>query len=671
MKKKKDEEKLQLWQERFRTSKADYSKERAEMTKREKYYQGCKDIYNPNGEKATRGAANTRNIIFELIESQIESSFPTPKVTPYRQQDEEKAKAIEDMLRAEMDRLPTEKNNDTDERTTPIQGGDFYLVEWDASQHTHTTLGEINVQLVHPRKVIPQQGAESLEKSDWVFLELAQTKDYIQRRYGVNVEGEHEASPDVRGEDAKTAETMVTQVIVYYRNKDGGIGRFSWVNDIIIEDLEDCQTPMQHYCSKCELTFSASHEECPYCGNKKLQKQPQEFIELYEDIVLYDEKGQERKRIPAYTQAVDEYGFQMEEPELDEFGMPLLDPVLDAAGVPMIGPDGVPQTRPRMQPMMEHTKIPVYKPKMFPLVLRKNVSIDGKFLGNSDVDFIKDQQNEINQYLTKIADKTKSGGSMVVLPSQLKMKHTDEEMKIVETDNPAESAQIHVYNLQADFSGDMEMTERNYEWSRQTIGITDAFQGRRDATATSGKAKEFSAAQAAGRFESKKTMKRAAYADLYQLMFMIMLSCADEQRHFKAVDQLGNDVYSQFNKWDFLEQDDAGEWYWNDGFLFSTDNTGNLSQNREALWQEARSNFESGAFGNPQDINVLIMYWTMMKELHYPLAGTVLSNLQEQKEQQEQMMMQQQAMMQQQMMAAQQQQTMAQPGMVPQQGMGM
>ena len=92
--------------------------------------------------------------------------------------------------------------------------------------------------------------------------------------------------------------------------------------------------------------------------------------------------------------------------------------------------------------------------------------------------------------------------------------------------------------------------------------------------------------------------------------------------------------------------------------MFSTDNTGNLAQNREALWQETRSNFESGAFGNPQDINVLIMYWTMMKEMHYPIAGTVLKNLESQKERQEQMAMQQQQMM-------MQQQAMAQPTMVP------
>lgn len=647
-KKGKDEkQQLYLWQERFRQAKNDYSKERANMDTRDEYYDGNKTIYRPDGTKADKGAATTRNIVFELIESQVESTFPMPKVTPYRKEDEERAKEIEDMLRNEMDRLPSERLNDTDERTTPIQGGDFFLIEWDNTQRTHTEIGQLNIQLIHPRKVIPQRGVETLEQADWIFLEVAQTKEYINRRYDVDVSDEGEESPEIRGKDKKQSENMVTQVIVFFRNKDGGIGRFSWVNDIVLENLEDCQAPLQKHCQKCDVTFSANNEACPYCGNKKLQEVEQEYIELEEDIILYGDDGSVKKIIPAYTQSLDDYGYPMEEQAMDDGGFPLYDAIRDEFG----NTTGV---QPRMQPVMEKTKIPVYKPNKFPLVMRKNVSVDGKFLGNSDIDFIRDQQNEINKYLAKISQKTLKGGSLVTIPEKLSIDETDEDMKLVRFKEPDAASNIRVYNLQADFSGDMEMAERNYEWARQTVGITDSFQGRQDTTATSGKAKEFSAAQAAGRFESKKIMKRAAYADMYQLMFMFMLAYADEPRNFKSMDKLGNDVYRRFNKWEFLEQDDAGEWYWNDRFMFSTDNSGNLAQNREALWQETRSNFESGAFGDPNDINVRIMYWTMMKEMHYPIAATVLSNLEQQKEQQEQqMMMQQQMAMQQPMMQQQ------------------
>lgn len=655
--KKADEEKLKQWQDRFELAKADYAVERNKMNTRENYYSGDKTIYKPDGTEAEKGAATTRNIIFELIESQVESSFPTPKVTPYRQQDEENAVMIEDMLRAEMQRMHFEELNDKDERTTTIQGGDFFLVEWDSTQHTHTTIGEIKVQLLHPRKVVPQRGVESLEQSDWVFVELAQTKEYIKRRYKVDVSDEGEENPSIRGQDKKDSDNMVTQVIVYYRNKDGGIGRFSWVNDVIVEDLEDYQAPLQKYCPKCELTFAVNNKECPYCGYTKPQEKVMEYIELEEDIVLYNENGSVKKVIPAYTQAEDEFGNPLEEQETDDDGVLMYDAVLDVAGIPMKDAYGMPIMQPRMVPVMEKTKIPVYKPNKFPLILRKNVSLDGKFLGNSDIDFIRDQQNEINKYITKITEKLQKGGSVVSMNERCTMEQTDKELKIIKWKDPSE-AQIGVHNLQVDVSSDIQMMETNYEIARQTLGVTDSFQGRHDSTAESKISKEFSAEQAAGRFESKKVMKRLAYAELYQQIFMYMLSNASEPRSFKAIDELGNDVYRTFWQWEFLEQDDAGEWYWNDRYNFGTDNTGNLAQNREALWRETRSNFDSGAFGNQQDINVLIMYWTMMKELHYPLAGTVLKQLEQRKEQQEQLAMQQQ-----QMMAAQQQMAMAQPVM--------
>mgnify|MGYP000816412962 CR=1 FL=1 len=627
--------KLDKWQERFLQCKNDYQEELNAMIVRENYYKGCKDIYSPDGQKAAKGAANIRNLVFELIEAQVESNFPTAKVTPYREQDEELASKIEDMLRNIMDELPSERLNDMDERTTYIQGGDYFLVEWDNSKNTHTTLGDLALQVVHPRKVIPQRGVESLEKSDYVFIELAQTREYIKRRYGVDVQDEDEESPEIRGEGKNKADGMVTQVICYYRNEDGGIGLFSWVNDVVLEDLRDFQARQQKYCSKCDYLLPINLEKCPYCGGKLTDKQD-DYYEIDEDIVLTDANGQEYKRIPCMTEAKDENGEPIMEPVLDMFGQPMTD----------MDPQTLVET-PQMQPKMVRTRIPFYKPDQYPLIVRKNVSIDGKILGNSDVDFIRDQQNETNMYATKISEKSKKGGSLIAIPEDVDMPNTDDEMKLLKYGNPTQAQGIRVFNLQADCSMDLEMVDRQYTYARQIIGITDSFQGRTDTTATSGKAKEFSANQAAGRFESKKVMKRAAYADLYQLMFKYMLAYADEPRGFKAIDKLGRDVYRTFDKYDFLEQDADGEWYWNDRFMFSTDTTGTLAQNREAMWQEMVNNFQSGTLGNPQDIDTLIMYWTMMRDLHYPSAATVLQNLQQKKEQQEQMMQQQMTMQQQ------------------------
>ena len=78
---------------------------------------------------------------------------------------------------------------------------------------------------------------------------------------------------------------------------------------------------------------------------------------------------------------------------------------------------------------------------------------------------------------------------------------------------------------------------------------------------------------------------------------------------------------------DFLERDEQGNYQWNTDFLFSVDDSGGLAGNRSALWQELTSQLQSGAMGNPAEIDTLIDYWSAMEELHYPYAGQMKDRL--------------------------------------------
>ena len=100
-----------------------------------------------------------------------------------------------------------------------------------------------------------------------------------------------------------------------------------------------------------------------------------------------------------------------------------------------------------------------------------------------------------------------------------------------------------------------------------------------------------------------------------------------------------------FNKFDFLAQDDAGAYYWVDDFLFSVDTSGTLASNREAMWQEIRLNYQTGAFGNVNELDTQILFWSLMASQGYPMAAEVKSQLEE-KQQQQQMMQQQQQLQQ-------------------------
>ena len=586
---------LALWQARLQRNESAYSHRLAAMDERERIYKGSRKIDKRVIGDYTDEAAHVRNLTAEIIEAQVNSSIPQPKVTAMRQEDEHKAKLIEDMLRNELNRLPMEQLNDQQERTVPIQGGGMFLVEWDNTQRSHTTVGELVVSLLHPKQVIPQDGVYTgVEDMDYIILKMPQTKEYIKRRYGVDVKSETEQEPDVKSEaNQSPADDMVTQYIAYYRNSKGGIGLYSWVCDTELEDIDDYQARRVKRCKQCGEAKPLDGNVCPKCGAKEWTSETQEYETLTQPVVQSDGNV----IMPYYVMA-------------------------DGSMIP--------------------TMIPYYKPDIYPIVLQKNVSIFGEFLGDSDVDKIKDQQNTANRIETKIVEKLVKSGSYLVLPDEAVIRADAEDMKVIRPGSAASAQLISVKDMEGNITQDLTYLAQVYEEARQIIGITDSFQGRKDTTATSGVAKEFSAAQAAGRLESKRVMKDAAYAQLFEAMFKFKLAYADEPRPVTSRDLQGNTVYEEFNRYDFLEQDVTGEWYWNDQFLFSCDTSTPLANNREAMWQETRENLQTGAFGDPTDVRTLILFWTKMELLHYPGAADTKAFLEQRLQEQQEMMMQQQ-----------------------------
>ena len=573
---------LTKWQERAELARKEMAAERALMDEREAIYLGSRDIdrVSQSGElqSGSSGAPATvvRNIVSECIESLVDSSIPQPKVTARRREDEALALLIEDALRAELDRLPFEQLNDLDERTTPIQGGDFFHVEWNCDGHGD---GELSVTLCHPRQLLPQPGVTSIEDMDYVILEQPQTKQRIKRLFGVDVEAEGEESPQARG--AKEAqEELVTMLTAYYRDEKGEIGRVRWVGDTLLEDLPSYQSHVLHCSVECG---AAMDEVCPVCGGKQARQTPQEYFELPSDAQRSDGSV-----VPGVAPSVDESGSLV----FDDLGYPA----------------------------MSAMKIPYYRPGRYPLILRKNVSLFGRLLGDSDVDKIRDQQNAIKKVGTRVEEKIGKGGSIVTMPKQLSIRRTDEELKIVELDNPNQRAMIDVLTIQPDISRDLTYLEYNYQASRQILGLTDSFQGRSDSSATSGVAKQFAAAQTAGRMESKRVMKQAAYGALFELMFRFLLAYCDQPRTIARRTPEGKVSYAQFNRYDFLQRDELGNWHWNDDFLFSVDAASTLANNRSAMWGETLASLRSGAFGDPTNLETLILYWSKMELLHYPGA---------------------------------------------------
>jgi hypothetical protein len=168
---------------------------------------------------------------------------------------------------------------------------------------------------------------------------------------------------------------------------------------------------------------------------------------------------------------------------------------------------------------------------------------------------------------------------------------------------------------------------RMYQYGRANLGITESYQGKKDTTATSGKAKQLAAAQSAGRLESKQRMKVQAYSEIYRKMFKFLLAYADDTQYYVKPDGNGDLLQMTFNRYNFLKRDPkTKQLYWDDNFIIEADNA-SLIGNKAEMWQTLTQQFMSGSLGSPQDPAVLKLYWSIMKQLQFPFAAAVHQNL--------------------------------------------
>ena len=619
-------ENLRTWKKRLEEARDCYGDDKNRMKTYQAYYDGDRNVaQDPNSTSyPSRKASNVRNIVYELIESQVDSSIPMPKVRAIHPEDEDLAKKLEHYLENKIKTAKLPLLNDMMERNVPVQGGDFFHIQWDANAGLHSQIGDIKVTEIHPKKLIPQPGMVEIEEMDYCFVQELYTKKKVKAVYGVSVEDCGNDYTDIAGDQSKDAANnsdIVTVNTAYYHNDHGGVGIFVWCDTEVLLDLEDYEARYLDHCAKCGAVMQ--NGVCPECGGKKTKKMPEDYEEMAE--------GMEIKT--AYPMADGSYS-QNVDPFTEEEG-----PQMDENGQPVMGENG--------QPVMEvrkvRRKIPYYKPNIYPVVLRKNITQNDRLLGGSDVAVIVDQQDTVKKLGSKINEKLLKGGSFVTLPQGVDVEKTDRELKILRVKNAADKALIDVINVQPNVQNDLSYEETNYNWAKSALGITDSFQGKFSSSETSGTARQYAINQAAGRLESKRTLKNEAYAKLYEYMFKFWLAYSDQSSAIISTDSNGAANYDEIDRHEFLKIDAAGEFYWDDEFLFDTDPTSTLMQNREALWNQTDLKLQSGAFGQVGDLETARAYWTIQKANGYPNAAVILDIIEQRiKEQQEQAMQMQQ-----------------------------
>jgi hypothetical protein len=541
-----------------------------------KAYKGTLNALDSDGSESQRKSRQLRKLAFEIVESKIDNGIPMPKITPRYKSDLTLVDITENYLKFEMDRVITKYQNDRGERATYVDGTVWYKVWWDSLDNTHERSGNVKIDLCTVDQVIPQPGVIDYKQLEYIFerkrVSVTRLYDTYNRLITPN-DG-----------------NMVDVVYCYYLNENRIVGLFAWAENTlqVICNEKDWQIRKLRHCTKCDAV-EPSGEVCSVCGGKHFKYKNATTEILSEDLeIMYNPY---------------EVGETDDPKERNHF----VSKKFLSAG----------------------SEIPFYHIDQLPFIPRPAISMVDSIYGISEVRMVLEMQDVANKMLTKAVDKTMKSGTVVTKPNTAKMNDNDATFKIVNVKSPEEAQMFQAKQVLADTSGDLTMAAMLYDSAKSSSGVTDSFQGKRDTTATSGKAKQYAAAQSAGRIESLRVMKSAAFSGLYELVLKYLLAFSDEPREFVKTLPDGSEQEMVWNKYMFLDKDKNDNVYYRDDFHFNSDPAATLSQNRVQLWQETQDKFINGALGNPQDPRVLKMFWNMMASFQYPLAKTVIAGITE------------------------------------------
>ena len=577
-----DDEKILMdkFAELYNAAKAEHDKNMfskpENIKKWRKAYYGTLGALKADGTESERASRQLRKTIFELVESKVDNSIPMPKMQPRYKMDLPVVDITENYLKFEMDKVLTKYNNDKSERSTYVDGTSWYKVCWDSLNSTHERSGDIKVELRTVDQVIPQPGVNDYKDLEYIFERQRVSVTKIYDLYGRLV--------------TASDGNMVDVVSCYYLNENRIVGLFMWAENTrqVICNEESWQIRKIRKCKHCDAV-NPVQTECKTCGNKSFQ-----YSDVMNEILEND-----------LSEIYNPYDVgETDDPEQKDMYAAR---VFATAG----------------------TEIPAYQVRQLPFVPRPAISAMDSIYGISEVFINIETQDMINKLLTKAADKTLKSGAVLTKPEKLKMSDKDDTFKVLSVRSPEEAQMFQLKQMVADTTQDVTLANILYDNAKSSSGVTDSFQGKKDTTATSGKAKQYAAAQSAGRIESLRVMKSAAFSGVYELILKYLLAFSDEKRKFVKILPNGQKQELIWSKYLFLDKDESGNFYYRDDFIFNSDPAATLSQNRVQMWQETQDKFIQGALGNPADTRTLKLFWNMMDQFQYPLAKTVIAGIED------------------------------------------
>lgn len=599
-------EMLSKWQSKFNNAYTSENKyDDLELT-----YRGTKETTRDPNSKAKGKidkTSNVPNIVYENIESEVDTSVPDPIVKSKEKMFEQQAIMLEEKIFSDFNDLGISDMSDINERDTYIFGLGAELITWNSTLGSHKYIGEIELIHYHPKQVITQRGVHKIQKMDYFFLMSTPTKESVRARYGVDVESESETYTEInslREEKQNTESELVTEIACYYKDEDRDIGKFVWVGDTVVENLPKLYYPRVMKCNECDFENAQGSKKCK-CGHEKLT----EKVRMVEVI----DKAMKLQPL-SYTTSVNEVQeVKLDNGETEETIERVTKTVIVKRNVP------------------KGTEIPIPAPKRFPLAIRINVPQNFSFAGRSDVTTIKDQQEAVKKIFSKAMDKILKSGSAIKMRKGMNWQPSNDTLQIIEG-TIEQLASIDVQDFTLPIDDELKLFNVNVDIARNTLGITPSFRGDYDPSARSGIAKQKQIDQTRGRLDSKFKNKMSFYSDLFKSIGEFNICFTNENRPYITKDSKGNNDYKEFNKYELLTKDDDGKWYYNTDFIFKAEMNANLPSDKSFLYEQLVATLQFGGVTKEQ-------FWRGADKLGSPIAKSILADLQNEQSELEEIML--------------------------------
>ncbi len=528
------------------------------------------------------------NATRELIDAQLSIDIPAPMVRPQidTKANRERARSITAMLRSEMDRLPMQILNDIFERESHIVGGSVAIVEYGAKKGSRR--GEITIKHIPATDFIPQPDIDNVDNMDYYFIIEDVTKSSIIEQYGEQfrerLAGECVAE---EGSASKDNDDIVTLIRMFYR-LNGSWAHIAWVGDIELVSLDNYFARKDNVCIKCGAIMG---DVCS-CGGRKSE------LRTREGTVL-----QGVMNTPYHT-------IECSLPMLDDCGEPIM---REVANIDTVTGEIMKGFEVAVKPRV----LPYYTINYAPVCVRQNGTVAGQLFGKSDCEAIRSLQEGMNIASTKILEKMVNSGYIMTKPENMSFELNNVMGNVLSVEAPDQLAMMRTIAFEFNSQQDYNVLDKSYQYAKAVLAVTDSYQGKQDATAISGRAKETQIAQSAGIKRVLQSLKNHFYSNIYRAIFEAMLAFDDSERIYSDKDNPSGDGYC-FKRIDFLEQDKKGNLFYEDRFIFTVDETGVNPNNRSEVLQYISQDFTSGLYGDPNTTQARLNVWRERQYLDFP-----------------------------------------------------